>query len=117
MDPELTQDPLGMMAGCVGADMQSVRDRGVRPALRQQRGNLELSPGKPVFVLQVRDTPWNCAVAAPAASLFLKLPAQLPHLPHGFTQLTKEQLAVAPEIRKAGKKIVQPIVGDSVPAM
>ena len=35
MDPELTQHPLGMMARCVGADMQSVCYRRVRPTLGQ----------------------------------------------------------------------------------
>ena len=87
-----------MMAGGVGADMQSVRDGRVRPALGQERGYLELAAGKTVSVLQVRQAVLSCAVAALAASLFLELPAQLPHLPQRFAQLTEQQLAISPQI-------------------
>ena len=112
MNPELHQYPLGMMPCCMGADIQRVCDGGIRPTLGQQRGNLELSSGKPVFVLQVREPSLSCAVGAPA--LFLKLAPQLPHLTQGFAQLTDKQLAIAPQIRKSRKKIVQAITGDSI---
>jgi hypothetical protein len=49
--------------------------------------------------------------------LFLKLPPQLPHLPHRFAQLTEEQLAVSPEIRECRKKVAQAIVRDPVSAV
>jgi hypothetical protein len=95
-----------MMAGCVGADMQGVCNRGVCPALSEQRGNFQLSPGKAVSLLQIRQPALSHAVGARSATLFLKLSAQLPHLAHRFAQLLEQLPAVSLEIRECGKKIV-----------
>lgn len=86
------------MPSGVAADMESVCDGGVGPTLSQERGNLELSPGKSVSLLQVRQAPLSRAVRVHPASLFLKLPAQLPHLPHRLAQLSEKLTAVALEI-------------------
>jgi hypothetical protein len=117
MDPQLSQHPLGMMAGCVGADMQRVGDGGIGPPLGQERGDLELSPGEAVSLLQVRGPALSSAVGVSRASLFLQLPPQLSHFPHRFAQLTEQQLAVSPQIRKCGQKIGQTIVRDTVCAV
>ena len=117
VDPELAQNALGMVSRRVGADMQSVRDRSIGPALSEENRYLEFPAGKPVPVLQVRGAPPRVAIALLPASLFPKLPAQLPHLPHRFPQLTEQQLTVAPEIRECRQKIAEAIVRYSVYAV
>ncbi len=75
MDPELSQDALGMMAGGVSADVQRVCDGGIGPALCQKGCNLELPTGKPIPLLQVPDAPLRCTITSASTPLFLKLPA------------------------------------------
>lgn len=105
------------MAGGVGADLQRLGDGGVRVALRQECGNFELSPGKPVSLLQVRTSPRSPAVRAVLSSLFLQLCAKLPHLAYRFEQSRQQLLAVSLEIRKFGEKIVETIVRHRIPAV
>jgi hypothetical protein len=91
VNSKLAQDALGMVAGGVGADVQRLGDGGVRSALGQQRSYLELSPSKSVSVLEVGNSATSCcAVATASASLFLKLPAKLPHLTQGFAELAEQ---------------------------
>jgi hypothetical protein len=103
-----------MVSGRVGADVQSVRDVGVGPALCKEGGYFEFPTRKPVSVLQVCGAPLRRTVPAASASLVPKLAAKLPHLAHRFAQLTEEQLAVSTQIGECGQKIAQPIVRDGV---
>jgi hypothetical protein len=106
-----------MMTGGMGTDVQGVRDSGVRPALGQECGNLELSPSKPVPVLEVRTAGLGRAVASATPSLLPQLSPELPHLSQRLPELPQQQLTVSSEIRKCGKKIVHTIVGDTVHAV
>jgi hypothetical protein len=90
VDPELAEHALGMVAGGVGTDVQGVRDGCVRPALGEERSDLELSPSKSVSVLKVSKAAMSCAVAAASAALFLKLAAKLAHLTQRLAELTQK---------------------------
>ena len=90
MNSELPQDALGMVAGGVSADVQRLGDGGIGAAFGQQRGYLDLPPSKTVSVLEVGESATSCAVATASASLFLKLPAKLPHLPQRFAELAEQ---------------------------
>src|SRR5215210_7949214 len=107
VNPQLAQDALSMVSGGVGTDVQSICDGGVGSALGKQSGNLELSPGKPVPVPQVRAAPLGRSVTSAPPPLFPELSAEFPHLPYRFTELAQQQLAVPSKIRECGKKIVQ----------
>jgi hypothetical protein len=103
MDAELSENALGMMAGGMGADVQSLGYRGVRPALGQQLGYFQFSLCKPVLLLQVADSTWGSAISADSASLLLKLPSDLTHFSQRFTKLREQQSAVPSELTECGK--------------
>ena len=104
---ELGENPLGMVPGGVGADLEFPRNRLVGPALSQEGRYLDLPAGKAKACSQTATLRAVGVRGGPGPMLPLQTASQLAELVNRAVQRLHQCLIVIAQVRERGKKTRQ----------
>jgi hypothetical protein len=110
MHLQFGKNPLGVMAGCVGADLELLGYGLVRSALSQQYGHLNLPASEPVSLYQaILADPVVPGGRGAGWLLPPQVAPELTQLVYGAPQPIHQRSIVVAQVCKRGKKIHQAI--------